>query len=105
MDDAPANGDHIGISSITFIEIVYLAEKGRIGEGTFAALRADMKRTSTTFAEVPVDWQVGQAMHQVPRSEIPDMPDRIIAATAVALGLPVISRDGRIKLSSIPTIW
>jgi PIN domain nuclease of toxin-antitoxin system len=84
---------------------VYLAEKGRIDPGTFAALLANFRRADTTFAEVSVDWRVGQAMHEVPRSEVPDKPDRIIAATAVAFRVPVISRDGRIKLSSVPTIW
>ena len=33
------------------------------------------------------------------------MPDRIIAATALYLNLPVISRDHRIQLSDIDTIW
>jgi len=33
------------------------------------------------------------------------MPDRIIATTALHLGVPLISRDGRIRLSSVPTIW
>jgi PIN domain nuclease of toxin-antitoxin system len=105
MDDAPAHGDHIGISSITFVEVVYLAEKGRIDAGTFVALLADLKRSDTTFAEIPVDWRVGQAMQSVPRSEVPDMPDRIIASTAVAFNVPVISRDGKIKLSRVSTIW
>jgi len=33
------------------------------------------------------------------------MPDRIVAATAVHFGVPVISRDGRIRASSVQTIW
>jgi PIN domain nuclease of toxin-antitoxin system len=105
MDDAPVHGDHIGISSISFMEIVYLAEKGRVDSGTFAAMLADLRRPDTTFAEVPVDWRVGEAMHRVPRSEVPDMPDRIIASTAVAFNVPVISRDGKIRLSRVSTIW
>ena len=48
---------------------------------------------------------VVQAMRQVPRAEIPDMPDRIVAATAVYFGVPVISRDGRIRAASIKTVW
>jgi len=38
-------------------------------------------------------------------TQIPDMPDRIIAATAVHLNVPIISRDGKIKLSDLDTIW
>jgi predicted nucleic acid-binding protein len=33
------------------------------------------------------------------------MPDRIIAATALHLGLPLVTRDLRIQASGIPTIW
>jgi PIN domain nuclease of toxin-antitoxin system len=33
------------------------------------------------------------------------MPDRIVAATAVYYCVAVISRDGRIRASSIRTIW
>jgi len=33
------------------------------------------------------------------------MPDRIIAATALHLGVPLISRDRRISLSAVATVW
>lgn len=35
----------------------------------------------------------------------PDMPDRIIAGTALHLKLPLITRDHKIQLSQIDTIW
>jgi PIN domain nuclease of toxin-antitoxin system len=44
-------------------------------------------------------------MRQVPRADVPDMPDRIVAATAVYYGVPVISRDARIRASNVQTIW
>ncbi|MEG4248868.1 hypothetical protein [Microcoleus sp. Pol10D4] len=39
------------------------------------------------------------------RAQIPDLPDRIIPASALYLNVPVISRDHRIQLSSIDTTW
>jgi PIN domain nuclease of toxin-antitoxin system len=33
------------------------------------------------------------------------MPDRIIAATGLIMGLPVISRDRKIQSSIVTTIW
>ena len=33
------------------------------------------------------------------------MPDRIIAATALHLGLPLITWDRRIQLADVGTIW
>lgn len=48
---------------------------------------------------------LAEIVPQVARSEVPDMPDRIVAATAVYLKVPIISRDGRIRASSLQTIW
>jgi predicted nucleic acid-binding protein len=36
---------------------------------------------------------------------VPDMPDCIVAATAVYFGVPVISRDGRSRASNVRTVW
>lgn len=52
-----------------------------------------------------VDAAVAEAVYKVPRSAVPDMPDRIIAATALHLGLPLITRDQRIQSAGIKTIW
>jgi hypothetical protein len=43
-------------------------------------------------------------MLTVARDEIPDLPDRITAATRNVLGVPIVSRDGRIGSSSIETV-
>ena len=39
------------------------------------------------------------------RDEVPDLPDRIIAATAHVYGIPVLTRDGRIRSSNVRSIW
>ncbi len=44
-------------------------------------------------------------MTRVMRAEVPDLPDRIIAATALHLEVPVISRDRKIQASSLETVW
>ena len=44
-------------------------------------------------------------MRQIPRAEVPDMPDRLVAATAVHFGVPVISRDARIRSANLQTNW
>jgi PIN domain nuclease of toxin-antitoxin system len=33
------------------------------------------------------------------------LPDRIIVATALHLGVPLISRDRQIQLAEVETIW
>jgi predicted nucleic acid-binding protein len=44
-------------------------------------------------------------LRRVRREDVPDMPDRIIAATALALDLPLVTRDGKIRAAGIRTIW
>ncbi len=105
IDTAAQNGDRIGISTITLIEMIYLIEKGRIVPGTFDTLRLVLDLPNAVFQEFPCDREVALALRTIPRAQVPDMPDRIIAATAVRLAVPVISRDGKIQLSQVPTIW
>lgn len=55
--------------------------------------------------EVPFSIEVVEAMRTVARDEVSDMPDRIVAATGVYFGVPVISRDGRIRAANLKTLW
>jgi predicted nucleic acid-binding protein len=54
---------------------------------------------------VPVTVEVARATEHIPRSIVPDLPDRIIAATALVLGLPLVTADRQIRAAPIPTIW
>ena len=53
---------------------------------------------------MPLTVGVAFALAQIPRNEVPDLPDRVIAATALSLGLALL-RDGKIRASRIETIW
>jgi PIN domain nuclease of toxin-antitoxin system len=105
IDDAANSGDHIGVSSITLVEMTYLIEKARIVPGVYEKLRLTLAVPTAVFREYPCDHEVALALRNVPRAQVPDMPDRIIAATAVRFGVPCISRDGKIQLSQVPTVW
>jgi predicted nucleic acid-binding protein len=48
---------------------------------------------------------VADALARIPRDQVPDLPDRVIAAAALALGLPLVTRDAKIRSSAIQTIW
>lgn len=100
-----ADGDRVAFSSITLAEIVYLSERGRIPLDTFDRLLEAVDRNDAVLAEAPFDRNIAQTLQLVNRTQVPDLPDRIIAATALHLGVPLISRDRRIQLSSVNTIW
>lgn len=106
MDSVEATlGQQIAISSISLVEMVYHVEKGRIARALYSDLINRLSDTNAAFIEIPVDRSIAQAVALITRDQVPDMPDRIIAATALHLNVPVISRDSKIKLSSIQTIW
>jgi PIN domain nuclease of toxin-antitoxin system len=105
IEEAAAGGGQIAFSSITLAEIVYLSEKGRVDPATLDRLLAAIDREDAVLVEVPLDRHVAKAVRRMERTQIPDLPDRIIAATALHLGLPLISRDRRIELSDVDTIW
>jgi PIN domain nuclease of toxin-antitoxin system len=105
IDKTIAGGDHIGISAITIAEMVYLIEKGRIPAGALNELRAATVDPATVLRHVPFDENIATKMTEVPRQDVPDLPDRVIGATALHYGVPVLSRDSRIRASSIQTIW
>jgi len=44
-------------------------------------------------------------MAEIPRQDLPDLPDRVVAATALFHAEPVLSRDRRIRSSRLQTIW
>jgi PIN domain nuclease of toxin-antitoxin system len=105
MDDAALAGHGIALSPISLAEIVYLVEKSRLPASAYDDLKAALADPGYVIEEAPFTADVVEALRQVPRAQVPDMPDRIVAATAVYLRVPVISRDGRIQSSNIQTVW
>jgi PIN domain nuclease of toxin-antitoxin system len=103
--ETAATGDKIAVSSISLIEVVYLVDKRRIPLSAYHELVSALADPSHLFVEVAVSAEIAEAMRRVPRDEVPDMPDRIVAATGLHLGVPVISRDGRIRAARLTTIW
>jgi len=105
IEEIAAEGNQVAFSSITLAEIVYLSERGRINSTTLDLLLREVESDDALLVEIPFDRNIALTLRQVDRSQIPDLPDRIFAATALYLNVPVISRDRRIQLSSIDTIW
>ena len=105
IDGAAASGTPTYISAVSLVEIVYLVERGRIQANAFDTFASELDNESPAFIVVPLDARVATALKRFPRNIVPDMPDRIIAATALHLGLPLVSRDRRLQSAGIQTIW
>ena len=95
----------IAISTISLAEVVYLVEKNRLPPSAYEELTQALADPEQAFTEAVLTAAIVQSMRQVSRAEVPDMPDRIVAATAVDFDVPVISRDRRIRAASLKTVW
>jgi PIN domain nuclease of toxin-antitoxin system len=105
IDDAVARGQHIGVSAISIAEMVYLIEKGRIPGNALNDLHRVTADQRAVLQHVPLDERIAIEMTKIGRSDLPDLPDRIIAATALFYNVPMLSRDRQIRSSIIQTIW
>ena len=105
MDDATNAGEPIYVSAITLVEMAYLIEKGRLPEQDLTDLLNELKNPSSNFELVPIDLAVTQTLRLISRADVPDMPDRIIAATALHLNLPLVTRDNKIRATNLTTVW
>lgn len=96
----------IYLSSITLVELQYLTEKSRIKPSVLPQLLIELDRVDSFMKVVSVDRLVADALVYIPRTVVPDMPDRIIAATAFQLGLPLVTADTKIQAcGTVTTIW
>lgn len=105
MDAIDAAGDQIAVSSIALAEMIYLTEKGRIAAEALERVLTALDKPDATLVDVPFDRAIAEGMRQVERSQVPELPDRIVAATGLHLGVPVISRDLKIRSSIVATVW
>jgi PIN domain nuclease of toxin-antitoxin system len=105
LDSATGTGSAIHVPSICLVELTYLVEKGRLPSIARDRLIKALDDPSAACRLASLDRMVADALEFVGRKEIPDLPDRIVAATALALQVPLISRDGKIRASKVQTIW
>ncbi len=105
FDTTIQSGNQIAVSSMSLSEILYLMERGRVNEEVFEGTLALLARSGSGLIELSVDSNVVRAMRQIKREEVPELPDRVIAATALLLGVPLITRDLQIRSSAVETVW
>jgi PIN domain nuclease of toxin-antitoxin system len=105
LDQAVQAGTYIYIAAITMVELAYLVEREKLAEGNLNSRAVLLEVDDNVLRLAPLDGAVARALRRVPRSAIPDMPDRIIAATALHLQVPLVTRDSRIRAAPVSTIW
>lgn len=104
LDEASAAGVSILIPLIVVVELTYLVEKGRLPSEARERLLEALSQVDGPYELAPLDAGVATAVELIERNLVPDMPDRTIAATALAYGAILITRDRKIRSSQIHTI-
>lgn len=105
IEEAIRDARDIRVSAISIIETVYLVERRRLPQTALERLRSALGDPNSGLLIAPVNAGVADAIPNIPRDVVPDMPDRIIAATALHLDLPLVTRDRRLQAAGLKTIW
>jgi PIN domain nuclease of toxin-antitoxin system len=98
-------GDLVYVSAVSLVEIAYLVEKGRLAADTFDRIVRVLQHQGSGLMPIAFDLAMADTMRQIPVATISDMPDRMIAATASHLNVPLVTADQRIRSSPLATIW
>jgi PIN domain nuclease of toxin-antitoxin system len=94
------------IPTICMVEMIYLAEKKRIEKDLVNSALNLLGQISENYRIAPLNFAVVTKINKIPRTAVPDMPDRIIAATALALKMPLLTRDRKLStIREIRIIW
>jgi PIN domain nuclease of toxin-antitoxin system len=106
LDRAKSTEYSICISAISIVEVCHLVERSKLPELILQRLLNGCDARNAVVVSVPLSRAIAETIHQIPRDSVPDMPDRIIAATALHLNLPLVTRDRKIQsLEEIQIIW
>jgi PIN domain nuclease of toxin-antitoxin system len=105
IEDALQSGEPVFLPSICLVEVIYLVEKSRLPMSALERLNSALQNPWSGIRIAPLDLAVAASVQKVARDVVPDMPDRIIAATALRVSLPLVTRDQRIRGTGIEIIW
>jgi PIN domain nuclease of toxin-antitoxin system len=104
IDHARQGGEGLAISDITLLELTTLVSKGHIRLDI--SLESFLREVEARFIVLPITGRACALALGLPAAYPKDPADRIIAATALAEGLPLLTADREIRRSkALHTIW
>ena len=103
IQQAPGSGG-LGIAAISLWEVAWLAARGRIVLATTtAAFLAELTQRTAIY---PITSEIAALAASFGPDYPSDPCDRIIGATALAIGAPLITRDAALRrIPALQTVW
>lgn len=104
IDEARQHGQGLAIASMSLFELALIATRGRIQLGV--SIESFLQEVEALFIVKPLTGRIAARSQTLPATYPKDPMDRILGATALVEGLPLITADARIRKSKVvPTIW
>lgn len=92
------------MSAVSLFEVAWLISRKRLA--VVSTLEEFLEFLEGRFIIKPMNGRIAAVAAQLPSSLPSDPFDRIIAATAIVEGLPLVTADERIRQSgAVQTIW
>ena len=89
------------VPSMVLVETVFLLQRQRIKQSVLDEFLQLSEEPEASMCVVPLDMNVVQAVTDFGPASVPELADRVIAATARALGLPLLTVDPAIVESAL----
>jgi PIN domain nuclease of toxin-antitoxin system len=104
INRARENADGLAISDISLLELTTLSRKGRIRLDV--GLESFLREVEARFIVLPISGRACVRALGLPETYPKDRADRIIGATALVEGMPLLPADRAIRRSrAVHTIW
>ncbi|MEI2688599.1 MAG: PIN domain-containing protein [Anaerolineae bacterium] len=97
-DDGTAQ---ILVPSIALVEAIFLAQRKRVSDALLKRVLDLREDPDVSITVVALDMAVVRAVNDFGSAAVPELADRVIAATARALGLPLLTVDHEIAESGL----
>jgi len=94
----------LAIAAITLLELAWLAEKGRIE--TTLSVESFVRQCASKMTVLPITPEIATRAVTFPDFYPKDPQDRLIGATALVEGIPLVTHDNLIEKSGlISIVW
>ena len=98
--------EDLGVPVVVLLELAYLEQGGRLSVEDAARIRDKLLSPGGPLVPVPFSLEAALCAAKIPRAASPDPFDRMVAGTAMAAGLPLITADAKLaKVADLAVIW